>query len=49
MKKIAIVNTESRKIPERPGFEREDIERNGELLVGSVFYRYCCNRLFKKI
>lgn len=42
MKKIAVGNTESRKIPERIGFEREDIESDGELLVDSVFYRYCC-------
>lgn len=37
MKKIAVRNTESRKIPERLGFEREDIEHDGELLVDSAF------------
>lgn len=42
MKKIAVGNTENRKILEKLCFEREDIERDGELLVDSVFYRYCC-------
>lgn len=49
MKKIAVGNTESRKIPERLGFEREGIERDGELLVDSAFTDIAVYRLFKKI
>lgn len=37
MKKIAVENTKNRKIPERLVFEREGIERDGELLVDSAF------------
>lgn len=49
MKKIAVGNTENRKIPERLGFEREGIERNGELLVESAFTDIAVISYSKKI
>lgn len=46
--KVAVGNHKSRRIPEKLGFQFEGIERDGELLVDSVFTDIAVYSLLKK-
>lgn len=46
--KVAVGNHKSRRIPEKLGFQKEGIERDGELLVGDIFTDIAVYSLLKK-
>lgn len=46
--KVAVGNDKSRRIPEKLGFQKEGIERDGELLVDNVFTDIAVYSLLRK-